>query len=293
MAGLTHIAEDAVKRVVSDKAFVVKTNGGVLVRAVNRRIDFDSVLLTAAAATRYAFGPRILAIWFYDADAPVGSRWVDLMHLSNPRDRSLIDRNAHSATGVALFPTAGVNTGGILGSWDTPDFLYINFERPSGGIIPDIVTANTNVATIAAQYAANSGFVNHVTLVDGTISGSSTLGTGAASATVSGEAITWTAQPDWALRNLRHIITDADTPGLVGYWTRLSVSATLSATTTLTNIYAMAALVASATAKRGNLQAGVNYMFVLDDTVGGIEFIAQAGADTTVDIDWFDHRKTP
>lgn len=289
---VVHTAEDAVKRVVGDKSFVVKTSGGVLVRGVNRRSDFDSVLLTAAADTRYAFGPKITAIWFYDASRTLGERWIDLLHLdSSSKEMSLVDRNKHAATGVALVPHVGVDTGAILNSWDTADFLYICTEQPSGGVIIDTVLTNSSAAVMSGAYAVPGAFVAHTTFVDGSASGGVTLTTGAASATVSGEAITWTPQPAWRRASLRNIISDTDTPTVQGYWTRLSVGATLDSTVSITGIYAMAALTASATAKRGTLRALTNYLFVLDESVGGVEFIAVAAADTTVDIDWFEHRK--
>lgn len=288
----TKVSADPIKRVVSDKGFVVKTSGGVLVRGLNRRSDFDAVNLIASAASRYAFGPIIKGIWFYDASRSLGERWIDLMHL-NSLDKfpTLTDRNSHAASNVSLVPHMGISTGDILDSWDTVDFLYICFDQPAGGIIPDMVNINSNVSTLAAEYGVPGQFRSHNTLVDNTASGGATLGTAAASLTVSGESITWTPQPDWQRAQIQNIIRDTDTPAMSGYWTRLSVSAILDSSVSITNIYAMAALTASATAKRGNLQAGTNYYFVLDDSVGGIEVIAVAAADTTVDIDWYEHRK--
>jgi hypothetical protein len=287
-----YVADDPLKRVVADVDFVVKTSGGVLVRAVNKRFGFNQIKLEAAAESRFAFGPRIKAIFFYDVSRAAGTRWINLLRLTNNKDYSLIDRNAHAATGVALFPVAGVDTGAHLNSWATGDFLYVCFEQPAGGIIVDTVTNNTTAATMAVSCSVGQTFIAATTLVDNTASGGATLGTGNASQTISGESITWTPQANWTRSDLRQIVGEADTPSEDGYWVRLSVSAGLDTTVSITSIYAMAALTASATANRGRLKATTEYVMNLDDEVGGIEFIAVAGADTTVDIDWYATRRT-
>lgn len=284
--------DDPLKDAVADIDMVVKTSGGVLVRTINRRFGFNQVLVEAAAESRLGLCPKINGIYFYDNSLTATARWVDLVNRANG-EKALIDRNTSAVASVALFPGSALDTAAALNSWATADFLYFNFAQPAGGVGVDLVLLNANASVLAGAYSTASGFTTLVTLVDGTAAGGATFGATAATATDNSAVITWTPQQDWVKRRLREIVVDDNAPNDLGYWVRLSVSAVLDATVSVAQFVAMAPQTASATAiRRQRLKAAVEYVFNLDDEVGGLEWIAVAGADTTLDISWFKTRQT-
>ena len=292
MPGRQFVADDPIKDEVADIDLVVKTSGGVLVRAVNRRFGFNQILVEGAAELRMGYGPVIKSIYFFDASLTGAARWNDLINRGNG-EKALIDRNTSATTGVALYPGSALDTGAALNSWATADFLYIRFASPAGGVCIDMVTTNSTASVVAGSYSTSSGFTALVTLVDNTISGGAMLGTSAATATVTGEAITWAPQQNWVKRNLQQLLGDSDAPNEEGYWVRLAAGTALDSTVSLTQIVALAPQAASATSiRRGRRKATTEYVITLDDEVGGLEFMAVAGADTTIDISWIKTRQT-
>src|SRR3990167_6433581 len=179
---LQFVSDDPVKDEVADIDLVVKSSGGVLVRAVNRRFGYHTVLVEGAAELRMGYGPKILSIWFYDNSLTGAAQWNDLVNRSDG-EKALIDRNTSSTTGVALNPSSALQSIDALNSWAAADFLYVWFASPAGGIAVDVVNTNTAVETLSGSYSSPSGWTALVTLVDNTLSGGATLGTSAATAT--------------------------------------------------------------------------------------------------------------
>ena len=284
----TVVRDDATISGMADVALVPKSSAGVLVKAINKRHGYDTIVVKPVLATRLGFGPKIRHIYFYDASQDADKRWIDLIHLDQ-RGLSLVDRNTSATSGVTgIFPNVALDTKSVLNAWATADFLYICFSSPAGGIGVDLVNLNADASTLAAQYLGSAGFAAVASLSDGTDSGGATMGTTAASSTVPSGVITWTPSAAWSAQNLREKLNDQTAPNERGYWGRLSVGTALDAAVSITQIVALVPQAASATAVgRSTMVAATEYVRVLATSVGGLEYIAVAGADTTMDISWF------
>lgn len=208
---------------------------------------------------RLHLNPSILAIAYYDATNSAGARFEHGSGTGDSLIADLTDRDTSTGTGTAM------------DSGTTADFLYICTSDVVSGFRITIGSANDNTATIVATYRKNDDTWASLTETDGTASGGDTLAqTG---------SITWTAPTDAKRAPLgggSGIVTDADAPGVEGFWWRLAWDAALDSDTEIDEIWTL-----NKNTTRGYFRAGREYEISLDRrNVGAIEAILAAGTDT-------------
>ncbi len=146
-----------------------------------------------------------------------------------PVDYSDAAQDGVAATQVTLSALAASPVGAV----------YVGSPVPFRGLRSVTVDANTGAAsTLAADYWNGSAWVT-TTPTDGTTAGGKTFAQ-------SGD-ITWTVPTAWAKKDLETILGTANAYGPFGtpagtlqlYWIRLTVSAALSATVTLSSLLAL------------------------------------------------------
>ncbi len=230
--------------------------------AFNLRHGYREILLEPQAALRFALGPRIAALWFYDASAAVGSRWIDLLALS--------------AGGALINRQVSGDTGNTLNEMTTSDRIYIGCLEPFLGLSVDMDAAKVNdqAATLAGAYSQAAAFATLTIASDGTKPGNNTL--------AQDGLIAFTVPSDWVKASLYDLTADIYAPALRAYWARLAVNAQLGATVEIEKI----AVLVNPTGYGAYLKANVEYTIDLSDHVGSFEVIAQGAGATTINVTW-------
>ncbi len=149
--------------------------------------------------------------------------------------------NSQAATGVLFYDasaasytdeTADAASAGandvVLSSMQTNDYLYIGWYAPFDGFVITGDAFNGNAADMTVQYpsVAADGTVTwtSMTVTDGSANGGATFGQAG--------AVTWEKTPgDWKRMAIRSTAS-----ATLAYWVRISVSAALDSSTTLSTI---------------------------------------------------------
>jgi len=234
--------------------------------AINFRKDAGGMLIEAAAAIRLGLTPRIDAVFWHDTSADV---WYDLLKTGpDIRDRA--------QTGTAGF---------ILAS---ADHLYIGTNARTSGYRFDITTVNsTNSSANVSQHNSATGWTTVTSFSDGTDDATDVF---AQDGTMT---FTLPGADAWPRRNLEDLVTSAAYPLVPEplHWFRYSADANLTVVTinqliALTGANPTAGTMDSSTADMGFFKATTEYTINVTDESGGIEVIAQAAANTTLNITW-------
>jgi len=221
----------------------------------------QALIYNPATDFRLHINPAVRAIYFYDASAAAGSRFIDLTV-------SLSDRT-----------TGG--TGTTLDSLTTSDRLYICFSDRTGGFRVDMndSSVNANASTITVNYWKNDATWADSSDTDGTDNGGASFGQDG--------SITFADKTDWLAAHLggssadNMSITDTDAPGVNGFWVQCKWSAALDADTEIQNIWSL-----NKDTNRGYFRAGQEYPFSFDRrATGAIEAVLAAGTDT-LEVTW-------
>ena len=174
---------------------------------------------TTAVVAKLAINPYLAVLVSNDAFAAA------------PVDNSDLAQNGLSASRVTLSALTTLVLGGAV---------YIGAHLPFRGLRTVTVGANANASVLAATYWNGTAWTS-LAPTDGTASGGATFA-------ISGD-ITWTVPAAWVKQELWSILASLNTPVPCGvfvdsgrplYWTRLAVSAALSATVTLSSLLALA-----------------------------------------------------
>ena len=238
--------------------------------AIARRLVFNEILFEPAAAARMHLTPRIVAAYFYDASRALGSRWLDLI---DDASKALINRHVAGDTGT------------VLDAMQTADFIYIAAEATYGGIFVDMDASsiNANNVSVSFDYSRQGDFTSQA-LTDGTDS----TGTLRQDGTISLDAV----PTDWVARRLDALLPSDDLPSKLAtnplFWGRLSVSGALGGDTEIEQLVLVHADQGDSTndGGAGFFKATTEYTIDLSPDVGGLEWIAQGGAATTVNLTW-------
>ncbi len=221
---------------------------------------YNQLSMIADQNFRMSVVPKITKVYFYDASATLGARFVELTAV-------MLDRVA-------------AGTGTTLDAMTTSDFLYLcyNADTVVPGGVEVVMTASVNDdASVStwSYYKTDETFAD-ISDTDGTDVGGDTLKqTG---------SVTWTKPSDWKIGVLADIVTDADTPRQLGYWVRLSVGTALDADTEIQDLWGLDQVAAN----RGYFATSVTHELAFDvGVVGSLDFI-RVSADGTVNITWLD-----
>ena len=243
-------------------------------RPIAVRRGFSEILIEPAAAGRLHLVPAIREAYFYDASRTLGDRWIDLLR---DKDKALINRHVAGDTET------------YLNSMTASDFLYIGTVRPAKGYFMDMDASLVNavVATLAAEYSRLGGFAT-TAITDGTASGGAPLAT-------DGNVGIDTVPTDWGAFELKQLLPISDVPKRKErlFWSRLSVSATLTAGVEIEEIVPLAAVGAGTITTASDsiiVKASTEYSIPIPinipEWVGALEFIAQGAAATTANLTW-------
>lgn len=236
-------------------------------RSTNVRYGFREILINFVAAGRLALCPKIFGVLWYDDSA--SQVFNDLLAPSD----AMLDSGR---TGTSAFTLA------------VADFLYIGANHRFGGARFDLdgTLLNNNASTLTAAYSSTqAGGFTAVTITDGTISSSATMGQDG-NVTIANADMP--AEGTWINESLRKLTGLATAPDLKAYWLRLDTSALLD----LVEIEQLASFSNSMDAAIGNsgsgghFKAGQEYTLDLSESVGAIEHIAVAGSSTTLQVTW-------
>lgn len=244
----------------------------------NRRLGFDSIEFTPAAALRLGYVPRIGGMWIRST----GGVWTDLLQrntreplANHPPAMNVTDRG-FTGQGFPLLSTA---------RW------YIGFVRKVNDIFVDVgATVNAVASILTAENSDYSpdGFTALTVTADGTASGGATM--------AQDGNITFTVPAGrlWAPRRLKDLFPQEPTAPMENlFWLRFAVSASLTADTLLDQVAGFVEDEGGGitTGDTEFIPAATTTIFErsLNDEIGALEFMAQAASATTVDLTWVRH----
>lgn len=151
------------------------------------------------------------------------------------------------------------------------DIVYVCFANPTRGLAVDVHNANANDRAMTGTYWNGSAWTALGTFTDGTNAGAGTL--------AQDGLITWVVPTDWRPNS-------PFTGAVTGFWVKLVVAGTLSASVSL---YELTALVANTTNDYGLLQSNNRtlppYFLRLLGDVGGIE-MKSTSLTTACNLTW-------
>ncbi len=240
--------------------------------AIARRNGFNEILFEPAAACRMHLTPRILHCYFYDASLAIGSRWLNLI---GDDAQALINRHVVGDTGT------------VLDAMQTEDFLYIASSATHAGIFVDMDGSSVNSNNVNPTFQYSRVDKTFVTQAD--TDGTDSTGTLAQDGTISLDAV----PTDWRAMRLSDMLPAADLPAGDAateryFWGRISVTGALSADVEIEQLVLVHADQGDSTndGGAGFFKASVEYTVDISAEVGGLEWIAQGGAATTVNLTW-------
>lgn len=236
----------------------------------------NAVEISAPSATlenvSVAFGPKIVAVYFYDASRSDGERFVDIT-------KEMIDRNTST------------DTGGLLNSMTSSDLIYVGFNAMAGGLAVDVVATNNNAAVLTASRstgAKDSPTWTATTITDNTSASSNTLNQDG--------AITWVVATNAANWRPVHVDLNRGEKSPQAYFMRFATDNTLDSSVSFAEMAALANTTLNAV---NGTEEGFDYLllrtnnsvvpprrFVFDrDRFGAIE-MKSASITSAANVDW-------
>jgi hypothetical protein len=253
----------------TDYALTLPANDGTILHT-GRRLGFDQVIVKASRDANLSFGPAFKSIFFYNASAAAGARYEGLLNGQN----TLINAHVVGGTGTSLDSMVG--TGG------TEDFIYFGLEAQPRGITVDVGDVNGTAGTAVVKYSKSDGTFANITVTDGTDTGATMAQDG---------TLTWTVPSDWQEGRIEDfgVTVATDIPRRKLFWLRYETDNGFDSNTEILNFLAMSEVIPTATGFL--LEAGVEYTFDLDASVGSFESISEDGSAGTLDITWIKTRR--
>ncbi len=219
----------------------------------------QAIVYNPAEDFRMHVNPALLAVYFYDASASAGSRFINLTE--------------------AMTDRAAEGTGTTMDSATTSDRLYLCFSDIVGGFRVDMTASvNATANNMTVNYWNGSAWTDS-SATDGTDTGASLAQDG---------DVTFTAPTDWVISQLggpnigvAMSITDTDAPSIRGYWLQVLWSAGLDSDTEIQDLWGL-----NKDTSRGYFRGGVEYEVSFDRRkVGAIECVLASGTDT-LEVTW-------